>query len=189
MQAASRRIAERIATPLARTGIHPNTLTIAGLVLSVPTAFTIAMGWTIAGGVLVLFTGWFDMLDGAVARVSRNGSQFGEFLDSTLDRWAEGVTFVGLIWYFLDQDARVQVVLAVVTLIGSMLISYTRAKAESLNVQCTVGLFQRPERLLVLGLLLIGPAWLLSYGIWLMAFATHVTAVQRIFHVRHSIQH
>ena len=81
MQAAARRIVERMAAPLARMGIHPNTLTLAGLLLSVPTAFSIAIGWTIAGGLLVFFTGCFDMLDGAVARISRNGSQFGAFLD------------------------------------------------------------------------------------------------------------
>jgi CDP-diacylglycerol--glycerol-3-phosphate 3-phosphatidyltransferase len=186
MQAASRRIVERMAAPLARMGIHPNTLTLAGLLLSVPTAFSIAIGWTIAGGLLVFFTGCFDMLDGAVARISRNGSQFGAFLDSTLDRWAEGIIFIGLIWFFSDQSARVETILAVATLIGSMLISYTRAKAESLNIQCAVGLFQRPERFLVLGLLLIGPTWFLSYGMWLMAFATQVTAVQRVLHVRRS---
>jgi CDP-diacylglycerol--glycerol-3-phosphate 3-phosphatidyltransferase len=189
MQAASRRIVERIAAPLARMGIHPNTLTLAGLLLSVPTAFTIAMGWTIVGGFLVLFTGWFDMLDGAVARISRNRSQFGAFFDSTLDRWTEGIIFVGLIWFFLDQASRVEVLLAVATLIGSMLISYTRAKAESLNIQCAVGLFQRPERFLVLGLLLIGPTWFLSYGMWLMAFATQITAVQRVLHVHRSTPH
>ena len=188
IEASTRRTVERLVAPLARTGIDPNALTVAGLLVSVVTAVCIGFGWTLAGGLLVLITGGFDMLDGAVARVSGNGSRFGAFLDSTLDRWAEGLIFTGLVWYFVAQDARIEVVLAVTTMVGSMLISYTRARAEGLGLTCDVGVFQRPERLLVLGIALLGPAWLLSAGLWLMSVATQLTAIQRILHVHGEIE-
>jgi CDP-diacylglycerol--glycerol-3-phosphate 3-phosphatidyltransferase len=188
IEASTRRAVERLVTPLARTGIDPNALTVAGMLVSVVTAVCIGFGWTLAGGLLVLVTGVFDMLDGAVARVSGNGSRFGAFLDSTLDRWAEGLIFTGLVWYFVEQGARIEVVLTVTTMVGSMLISYTRARAEGLGVSCEVGAFQRPERLLVLGLALLGPAWLLSACLWLMSVATQMTAVQRILHVHGELE-
>ncbi len=188
IEASTRRTVERLVAPLARTGIDPNALTVAGLMVSAVTAVCIGFGWTVAGGLLVLITGGFDMLDGAVARVSGNGSRFGAFLDSTLDRWAEGLIFTGLVWYFVAQDARIEVVLAVTTMVGSMLISYTRARAEGLGVDCEVGILQRPERLLVLGISLLGPAWLLSAGMWLLSVVTQVTAVQRILHVHRELE-
>lgn len=188
IEASTRRTVERLVVPLARTGIDPNALTVAGLAVSAVTAVCIGFGWTLAGGLLVLVTGGFDMLDGAVARVSGNGSRFGAFLDSTLDRWAEGLIFTGLVWYFVAQDARIEIVLAVTTMIGSMLISYTRARAEGLGVDCEVGVLQRPERLLVLGIALLGPAWLLSAGLWLLSVVTQITAVQRILHVHGELE-
>ncbi len=188
LQAASRRLTEKLVTPLARLGIDPNALTIAGLLFSVPTAVCIAMGWLAAGGILVLVTGGFDMLDGAVARVSGRGSTFGAFFDSTLDRWGEGVIFTGLAWWCAASGARVELVLAILTLVGSMLVSYTRARAEGLGVTCSVGVFQRPERFLVLGLALLGPAWLLSAGLWFMAVATQFTALQRVLHVHGKLE-
>ena len=178
----------KIASTAARCSLSSNALTVAGMLVSVVTAVCIGFGWTLAGGLLVLVTGVFDMLDGAVARVSGNGSRFGAFLDSTLDRWAEGLIFTGLVWYFVEQGARIEVVLTVTTMVGSMLISYTRARAEGLGVSCEVGAFQRPERLLVLGLALLGPAWLLSACLWLMSVATQMTAVQRILHVHGELE-
>ncbi len=187
-QALSRQIAERIVGPIASTGIDPNVLTIAGFVVSTATAVVIAFGWTLAGGALVLVTGGFDMLDGAVARINGSRSQFGAFLDSTLDRWAEGFIFTGLIWHQLVRDAQIEVVLAVLTLIGSMLVSYTRARAEGLGLDAKVGLLQRPERLILLGIGLIGPAWLLSGVLWFLAIATALTASQRMIHVYREIE-
>ncbi len=188
MQARSRRLAERLVAPLARTGIDPNALTVAGLVLSFPTAVVIAVGWTLPGGILVLLTGGFDLLDGAVARLRGNGSKFGAFLDSTLDRWGEGIVFAGLIWYLSTEALRLETLLAVVTLVGSMLISYARARAEGLGIECKVGLLQRPERLLVLGVALLGPLWLLSGALWLLSVTTQLTAAQRVLHVHREIE-
>ncbi len=186
--ALSRQIAERIAGPIASTGIDPNVLTIAGFLVSTTTAVVIALGWTLAGGVLVLVAGGFDMLDGAVARLNGSRSQFGAFLDSTLDRWAEGFIFTGLIWHQVVRDAQIEVILAVLTLIGSMLVSYTRARAEGLGLDAKVGLLQRPERLILLGIALLGPTWLLSGVLWFLAIATALTAGQRMIHVYREIE-
>ena len=186
--ALSRQIAERIASPIASTGIDPNVLTIAGFLVSTATAVVIALGWTLAGGVLVLVAGGFDMLDGAVARLNGSRSQFGAFLDSTLDRWAEGFIFTGLIWHQVVRDAQIEVILAVLTLIGSMLVSYTRARAEGLGLDAKVGLLQRPERLILLGIGLLGPTWLLSGVLWFLAIATALTAGQRMIHVYREIE-
>lgn len=184
----SRRAIEQLVAPLARTGIDPNVLTITGFVISIPTAVAIASDWRLVGGILMLCTGAFDTLDGAVARLTNNGSKFGAFLDSTLDRWAEGIIFTGFIWLFASQDAYAELVLSVLTLVGSMLISYTRARAEGLGVDCKVGWLQRPERLLLLGIALLGPMWLLTIVMWFLAVATQVTAIQRVFHVHGQIE-
>ena len=188
MQARSRRVAEFVVSPLARAGIDPNALTITGLLLAFPTAAVIALGWQIAGGVLLLLSGGFDMFDGAVARLSNRRSVFGAFLDSTLDRWGEGIIFTGLVWHFVDLNARTEIVLAMLTLIGSMMISYTRARAEGLGIECTVGFFQRPERLIVLGVALLTPFGVLSGAMWFLALATQLTAAHRVYDVHRQIE-
>ncbi|MBM4437937.1 MAG: CDP-alcohol phosphatidyltransferase family protein [Actinobacteria bacterium] len=188
LQALARRVVEWLVAPLGATRLDPNALTVAGLAVSFATAFVIALGWTVAGGVLVLVAGAFDMLDGALARVRRAHSTFGAFLDSTLDRWAEGLIFTGLLWHLEGVDHHVEALLAVLTLIGSMLISYARARAEGLGIACTVGFFQRPERLIVLGIALLGPPWLLTGALWFLAVVTQLTAIQRIVHVHQQIE-
>ena len=157
LQRGGRRFSEQLARPLARTGIAPNALTVTGILMSIPTALAIATDRTLVGGILVLCTGAFDTLDGAVARLTGNGSKFGAFLDSTLDRWAEGIIFTGLAWLFAVRGTQTELALSVLTLVGSMLISYTRARAEGLGIDCNVGFLQRPERLLLIGISLLGP--------------------------------
>ena len=188
MQEFSRRTVERMIAPLGRTNLDPNALTIAGFAMSFATATVIALGWRQVGGVLVLITGGFDMLDGALARVRKVNSTFGAFLDSTLDRWAEGVIFTGIMWYLEANDFRLEAVLAMTTLVGSMLISYTRARAEGLGLECKVGVLQRPERLLLLGVALLGPHWFMTGAFWVLAVTTQATALQRVFHVHRQIE-
>src|SRR5690242_499071 len=122
------------------------------------------------------------MLDGAVARATGAVSTFGGFLDSTLDRYSEVVVYLGLLLYFLDRpEARTGAILTFLATIGALLISYARARAEAAGFTASVGLVARPERVLILALgLLIGkPIW----ALWILAFATHLTALTRIFHV------
>lgn len=167
---------------IARLGITPNLLTVLGLVLNATVAAVIAAGEPRWGGVLLLFASAFDMLDGAVARATDHITKFGGFLDSTLDRYSESVVFLGLLIYILDtDDAKTGAILIFISAVGSLLISYARARAEAAGWKASVGLVARPERVVLLSLcLIIGkPLW----ALWVLAVTTHVTAVTRIIHV------
>ncbi|HEX5505698.1 MAG TPA: CDP-alcohol phosphatidyltransferase family protein [Thermomicrobiales bacterium] len=174
--------ARRVARWLQWTGLSPNALTLIGLLLNVGVAVVLALGYLRLGGVLVLVAGLFDMLDGAMAKVTNRITTFGSFLDSTLDRYSEAILYAGLLFYVLTtRDARLGAVLIYVTICGSLLVSYARARAEALGYKLQVGLLARPERIIVLavGLLLAHPLW----ALWFLAIFTNVTAIQRIYHL------
>lgn len=167
---------------VARTHISPNMLTVSGLLLSAGVAAVIASGNLMLGGVLVLLAGAFDALDGAVARATGKTSAYGSFLDSTVDRYSEAIVFAGLLIYLTRTDAgTVPVLLTYATIVGSLMISYTRSKAEAIGIRGDIGIAQRLERVIILAaaLLISQPVW----GLWLLAILTHVTAVHRIVHV------
>ena len=173
---------DRIAQGLEATGISPNALTVIGFVLTVGVSGTLALGYLPAGGLLLILAALFDTLDGALARHSGQVTVFGAFLDSTLDRYSEAVTLIGLVIYYAGQPAStLPVVLLACTLAGSLMVSYTRARAEAVGVECKEGFFQRTERIVVLiaGLL---TGWMLPL-LWVLAIFTNVTAVQRILDV------
>lgn len=180
----ARRVAEGIVTPLARLGVSPNALTLAGFLLNLVTAVVIASGHLTWGGVLVLFSGAFDMLDGALARVANKKTVFGAFFDSTMDRISEAALFFGvLLYYYQHGRSLLALTLTYGAVIGSLMVSYARARAEGLGLECKVGLFQRPERVVALGLgLLLGrPA--LEIAIAALAIISSITVVQRIAHI------
>jgi len=163
-------------------GISPNVLTVIGLVLNAAVASVIATGHPRLGGAFLLVASAFDMLDGAVARATGATSRFGGFLDSTLDRYSEALVYFGLLIYLLGtNDDRLGALLIFVTVVGALLISYARARAEAAGFKASVGLVARPERVILLAIcLLIGrPLW----ALWILAVATHVTALTRIIHV------
>lgn len=167
---------------LASLGLTANALTVMGLILNVGVAIVIAVGYPRWGGALLLVAGGFDMLDGAVARATGTTTRFGGFLDSTLDRYSESVVFAGLLIYLLGtSDAELGALLVFVAAIGSLMISYARARAEAAGWTASVGLVARPERIVLLAVcLLIGqPLW----ALWALAIATHLTAATRIVHV------
>jgi CDP-diacylglycerol--glycerol-3-phosphate 3-phosphatidyltransferase len=171
-----------IGRQLAKLGLSPNLLTVVGLLLNVAVAVVIALGQPQLGGVLLLVASAFDMLDGAVARATESVTRFGGFLDSTLDRYSEVVIFGGLLYYMLGTpDAEIASLLIFVSVTGSLLISYARARAESAGFGASVGLVARPERVVLLAIcLLIGqPLW----ALWVLAVTTHLTALTRILHV------
>ena len=178
----STRFAERVrgrlgplGTIVARTHLTPNTITVIGLVLNVGVAAVIASGNLLLGGLLVLLAGGFDMLDGAVARATGQTSTFGSFLDSTLDRYSEAVVFAGLLIHLTETEAgTVPILLAYLTIVGSLMISYSRAKAEQIGIKGDVGFAQRLERVLILAFFLVisEPVW----GLWVLAIATQVTS-------------
>ncbi len=169
---------------LASANVHPNVLTIVGLACAIVAGVTAARGGIRESGVWLLFSGIFDMMDGAVARKSGRTSARGAFLDSTLDRYAEGFFLAGLAWYFAGRGGADWTLLAIVlVLLGSLLVSYVRARAEGVGTTCTVGLMERPERLvLMIAMCLIGgPA--VSIVLWVLVVLVHATALHRLVHV------
>jgi CDP-diacylglycerol--glycerol-3-phosphate 3-phosphatidyltransferase len=180
----ARRVAESIVTPLARLGVSPNALTLAGFLLNLVTAVVIASGHLTWGGMLVLLSGVFDMLDGALARVANKKTVFGAFFDSTMDRISEAALFFGvLLYYYQHGGALLELTLTYVAVIGSLMVSYARARAEGLGLECKVGLFQRPERVVALGLGLLFGRPALEIAIAALAIISSITVVQRIAHI------
>ena len=178
-----RRHAESLIAALGRTPLTPNQVTVVGLALTFFAAGLIAFGQLRWAGVVLIFAGTCDILDGALARTTNAAYPYGAFLDSTLDRYSEGVVYLGLAAYFVTTDGPLQrwlVVATVAALAGSFLVSYVRARAQSLGFTCKSGLFQRPERVVVtvIGLLIGGPV--LYVVVFLLAIVTNITALQRI---------
>jgi CDP-diacylglycerol--glycerol-3-phosphate 3-phosphatidyltransferase len=173
--------------PVARSRVSPNTLTIVGLLLNVLTAVVIGGGYLFASGVLLLFAGIFDMADGALARIKNSASQFGDFLDATLDRLAEGSVGLGLLWHAMARNDNLQIGLIYAVVLGSVMISYARARAEVLHLDCEVGIMARPERIVILavGLILAQATREVALTIILAALclSTYYTVAQRIVHV------
>lgn len=166
----------------AAIGLTANMATVVGLALNAAVALVIASGHPRWGGVLLLVASAFDMVDGAIARYTGAISTFGGFLDSTLDRYSEVVVYLGLlIWLNQTGDDHTGAVLVMIASSGALLISYARARAEAAGYTASVGLVARPERvvLLALALLINEPLW----ALWVLAIATHYTALTRIFHV------
>jgi phosphatidylglycerophosphate synthase len=174
------RIAEPVARALLRARIQPNQLTILGLSVSALSALAFASDRQRWGGVLLALAGACDILDGALARASGQVSPFGAFLDSVLDRYSDLLVLAGLILLFGRLGRGADVVVTLAALIGTVMVSYTRARAESIGVECKVGLMERGERLLVLiaGAL----AGLMVPAVWVVAIGANATAVHRIFH-------
>jgi CDP-diacylglycerol--glycerol-3-phosphate 3-phosphatidyltransferase len=178
-----RNLAYRITNPLvgilSKSGITPNALTLINLALNIVAAYVIATNHLILGGVLVLVSGLFDLLDGALARFTKQTTKFGAILDSTVDRISEAAILCGLlIWYVPQEDASLKIVLIFIVLIGSFLVSYIRARAEGLGWQCQVGLFTRAERVIVLAIgLLINQIFI---ALCVLAVFVFITVVQRL---------
>jgi CDP-diacylglycerol--glycerol-3-phosphate 3-phosphatidyltransferase len=189
IQRQARSVAEHIMRPIARLGISADVVSLMGLALNGVAAGVVALGPLRWGGVMVLFASVFDMADGAVARVQKKASLFGAFLDSVLDRYAEGLLFLGVIIYAQRQLHGTQqiwvIVLSYVAALFSLLVSYTRARAEGLGLDGKVGLMERPERVLLLGFgLFIGDQVWLPWVLGVLVVLTGVTGIQRIMHVR-----
>ena len=201
LQQQTRRTAERLVTPLARSGVTPNALTTIGFILNVVAGVILASGsaWFFVGGFAVLIASAFDMFDGALARVKNQKTTFGAFFDSTVDRYSEAALFIGLQIAFIRElpggeedwlstahwQAATGAVLCILVLVGSVMISYARARAEGLEprVDCEVGWLQRPERVIALGVGLLLPRPLLLAVLAALAILTQVTVLQRMAHV------
>ena len=179
-----------------KIGITPNFITTTGFVLNLVAmgvfiyasdlfqGETSLVGW--AGGI-ILFAGLFDMMDGRLARMGGKSSKFGALLDSTLDRYSEMFTLLGITLYFFAKLWLWTGLITFIALVGSVMVSYVRARAEGLNIECKVGLMQRPERVVVtaLGAIFCGVfdnLWVLAVPMYVIAVLANITAFWRIAH-------
>lgn len=172
--------------PLARgllaLRLRPNHLTVLGLGVSLLAALSFARGRQGWGAVLLMLAGLFDFFDGSLARLSGQVTPFGAFLDSVIDRYSDLVVLAGILILFVRGGRPRDVVVTLVALIGTVMVSYTKARAQAIGVACEIGFLERPERLILLiagGLLgLLGPA------LWVLAVLANVTAIHRILYTR-----
>ena len=174
-------VLEPLARLIARTGISPNVVTVTGLILNIGVAWVLAQGHMRLGGLLAALVGLLDALDGALARLTGQKSRFGAFLDSFVDRLCEAVLYLGLLIFYTRHGARQEIMLIYAAIVGSLLISYARARAEGLGLECKVGLLTRMERIAILSLALILNR--MSIALWVLAILTNFTALQRVYHV------
>jgi CDP-diacylglycerol---glycerol-3-phosphate 3-phosphatidyltransferase len=166
-----------------KLNLSPNSFTFIGLLLSLIAAFLLALGHLRISAAVILFGGMFDSLDGRLARDSNRVTKFGALLDSSFDRYSEIVYFIAMAFYFIRLGWDWTSLAVGLALAGSMMVSYVRARAEGLGIECKVGILQRAVRLLMLGIgALIGPH-ALAVAVWLVAVLANVTAFQRIAHV------
>lgn len=187
--------------------ITPNILTLTGLLINIYCAWLYGRGQFFAGGLVLIFANVFDMLDGRVARMQGRVTRFGAFFDSVIDRYSDLIVFVGIMVYYARDTAAhstLYVALTGIVLIGSVMVSYSRARAEGLDIACKVGFLERPERvvLLIIGSLTevspgtyaavahVSPvlAELMFYKmravLWVMAVLSHWTVIHRVYHTR-----
>jgi CDP-diacylglycerol---glycerol-3-phosphate 3-phosphatidyltransferase len=165
-----------------RIGLMPNTMTILGLLGNTVGAFLLAQGKMLPGGLIILAMGPVDALDGTMARLRGEPTKFGAFVDSVTDRYSELVIFGGLLYYFLQRGDWLSIGLAYAAAAGSVLVSYVRARGQSLGYDTKVGILTRAERYLVLApaLIISRPEW----ALWIIAIFANLTALQRILDVR-----
>lgn len=190
--AACKRIIDAMVRGLVRSRMNPNVLTFIGLLINIGCAALFGYGKFFAAGLLMIFANLFDMLDGQVARLRGRVTDFGAFFDSTLDRYSDMIVYVGImIFYARDTVAHSTLLVALtgLALVGSVMVSYSRARAESLNITCKVGFLERPERvvLLIIGALTeIGPQNYFLHKmpqvLWVIATLSHWTVLHRIYH-------
>jgi phosphatidylglycerophosphate synthase len=163
-----------------RIPFSPNALSIAGFLITVLAAFAIPENIKL-GGFLILIGGIFDMLDGTVARTKGKTSKFGAFLDSVLDRYSDAFIFLSVSYYLAANGNHTGSFLSLGTLVGAFLISYARARAEGLGESCHTGIMERPERIILL-LFAMVTGWFVPV-LWVMLVLTHITVIQRVYHV------
>jgi CDP-diacylglycerol---glycerol-3-phosphate 3-phosphatidyltransferase len=175
-------VLDPIAAFLNRLGLKPNTVTILGLVGTSIGAILLALGHITWGGIIIMLMGPVDALDGTMARLRGESTRFGAFVDSVTDRYSELVILGGLLIFYVQKADWVACLLVYLAAAGSVLVSYVKARAQSLNFEANIGILSRVERFIVLAPCLVFNVPI--YALWILAILTNVTAVQRIWHVR-----
>ncbi|GAB3983118.1 CDP-alcohol phosphatidyltransferase family protein [Plantactinospora veratri] len=182
------RVVEPIARTLLRVGVTPNAVTVTGTLGVVVGSIVLgARGYLVAGALVVTFFALTDLLDGTMARMRGGSSRFGAFLDSSMDRVSDGAVFGAVAYWLATQDDHVGVAAALICLVAGGLVSYVKARAEGLGMTCNVGIAERTERLLIVGvgglLTGLGLDWALVVALWLLAAVSVFTVGQRMTHV------
>jgi CDP-diacylglycerol--glycerol-3-phosphate 3-phosphatidyltransferase len=177
----SRPTLEAVGRRLAKWNVSPDAVTYFGLVLTIGVATLAALGEVRWAGVVYILAALCDAIDGTLARVSGKGSRFGAFLDSTIDRFEESIVFLGLSIYYAQVGGLWEIPLLLLVTFGSLMVSYTRARAEGLGVACKVGFMGRPPRVVIMIVGMILDQVLIA--MILLAVATLMTAIQRMVHV------
>jgi CDP-diacylglycerol---glycerol-3-phosphate 3-phosphatidyltransferase len=167
---------------LNRLGLMPNTMTILGLIGNIIGALFLSQGYMTIGGLIILLMGPVDALDGTMARLRGMAGEFGAFVDSVTDRYIELVIFAGLLYYYAQQGATLEIALVFACAAGSIMVSYNRARAQSIGLDTKVGILTRMERYLVLAPALVFNIPILA--LWIIAVFANLTAFQRIYDVR-----
>lgn len=175
-----------LARLLARANVSPNQVSLAGAGLNVVSAILVVEDALVAADIVYLLAGALDLMDGTLARLAQRATPFGAFLDSTLDRLSEGIVFAAVAYYFAHRGQALEAGLVVLALVGSLLVSYTRARAEALGAKCKVGLMTRAERIVLVALGLLF-AWL-PLAIYILVALTGLTVVQRIVHASRALR-
>lgn len=188
----TKKFMSRLGMALFRFGFHPDTITALGLLVVGLAAFFIGRGDLQLGGIFLLLGLPLDAVDGAVARAMKRKDRFGEMLDSTLDRYADGLIFAALSYYFAGQGEETLLILAQAALLGSFMVSYTRARGEGVGVVVKIGLFSRMERVVIILAMLLAPEFLgvpvLEIGLWVLALGTNFTGLQRLWFVYRALK-
>ena len=171
---------DRIVRWLALSKIHPNVLTFLGLVINIWAAWLFSRGKFVSAGIVVIGAGLFDMVDGRVARETNQVTRFGGFFDSVLDRYSDLALFMGLLVYYASINRFFYIVVTAIVMTGSVMVSYTRARAENSIPRCKVGFLERPERVV---LIIIGALFnRMAPVLWVIAIFSNLTVVHRMIY-------
>jgi CDP-diacylglycerol--glycerol-3-phosphate 3-phosphatidyltransferase len=171
---------DRIVRWLALSKIHPNVLTFIGLVINIWAAWLLSRGKFVSAGVVVIGAGLFDMVDGRVARETNRVTRFGGFFDSVLDRYSDLALYMGLLVYYASINRFFYIVLTAIVMTGSVMVSYTRARAENSIPKCKVGFLERPERVV---LIIIGALFnRMAPVLWVIAILSNLTVIHRMIY-------
>jgi CDP-diacylglycerol--glycerol-3-phosphate 3-phosphatidyltransferase len=181
-------VADPVARLLLRAQVRPNQLTVLGLGVSIVAALAFFHGRIRLAAALLAVAGLFDFFDGSLARLAGRESAFGAFLDSVVDRYSDLVVLLGIVLYYERKDDPAGVFFTMATLVGTMMVSYTKARAQSIGVRCEIGLMERPERMI---LLIAGGVFnllTLTLAVIALAVLTNFTAIHRIVYVWQAVR-
>ena len=181
-----RGVADPVARLLLQARVRPNQLTVLGLGVSMLAGNAFFQGRFRVAAALLAVAGLFDFFDGSLARLAGRESAFGAFLDSVVDRYSDLIVLLGIVLFYERAGQAAEVFFTMATLVGTIMVSYTKARAQSIGVSCEIGLMERPERMIVL--IAGGVFHLLTPAVIALAILTNLTALQRIFYVRAKVR-